>query len=196
VVSQLGLSLVLLIGSALLIRSLMALASVDLGFRPENVLAMEIRLPYAKYTNTAQRKAFFQPLLERLRALPHVQSAALFDGFGVTDTLGEEGYAAPFSLSGQTDTGLRHTAKWRPVTPDFFAALGVRFLRGQTLSDQDPDGVVIDEILAQKCFPGVDPVGQRLITEDEASGHNLHTILGVVDTVRSFDILAPVQGLV
>jgi putative ABC transport system permease protein len=135
-------------------------------------------------------------LLERLRALPHVQSAALFDGFGVTDTLGEGGYAAPFSLSGQTDAGPRHTAKWRCVTPDFFTALGVRFLRGQTLSDQDPDGVVIDEILAQECFPGVDPVGQRLITEDKASGHNLHTILGVVGTVRSFDILAPVQGMV
>jgi len=196
VVSQLGLSLVLLIGSALLIRSLMALASVDLGFRPENVLALEIRLPYAKYTNTAQRKAFIQPLLERLRALPHVQSAALLDGFGVTDALGEGGYATPFSLSGQTDTRLRPTAKWRSVTPDFFAALGVRFLQGQTLSEQDPDGVVIDEILAQKYFPGVDPVGQRLITEDGASGHNLHTILGVVDTVRSFDILGPVQGMV
>ena len=191
VVSQLGLSLILLIGSALLIRSLMALASVDLGFRPENVLALEIRLPYAKYTNTAQQNAFCQSLLERLRALPHVQSAALSDSWGVTG-----GYAAPFSLSGQTDTGLRHTAKWRSVMPDFFAALGVRFLRGQTLSDQDPDGVVIDEILAQECFPGVDPVGQRLITEDSASGHNLHTILGVVDTVRSFDILAPVQGMV
>ncbi len=191
VVSQLGLSLVLLIGSVLLIRSLMALAGVDLGFRPENVLAMEIRLPYAKYTGTAQQNAFCQSLLERLRALPHVQSAALSDSWGVTD-----GYAARFSLSGQTDAGLRHTAKWRSVTPDFFAALGVRFLRGQTLSEQDPDGVVIDEILAQECFPGVDPVGQRLITEDSFFGRNPHTILGVVDTVRSFDLLAPVQGMV
>jgi predicted permease len=191
VVSQLGLSLILLIGSALLIRSLMALASVDLGFRPENVLALEIRLPYAKYTKTAQQNAFCQSLLERLRALPHVQSAALSDSWGVTG-----GYAARFSLSGQTDTGLRHTAKWRSVTPDFFAALRVRFLRGQTLSEQDPDGVVIDEILARECFPGVDPVGQRLITEDSFFGHNLHIILGVVDTVRSFDILAPVQGTV
>jgi predicted permease len=191
VVSQLGLSLVLLIGSALLIRSLMALASVDLGFRPENVLAMEILLPYAKYTKTAQQNVFFESLLERLRALPHVQSAALSDTWGVTG-----GYAARFSLSGQPDTGLRHTAKWRSVTPDFFMALGVRFLRGQTLSEQDPDGVVIDEILARECFPDTDPVGQRLITEDSASGHNLHTILGVVDTVKSFDVLAPVQGMV
>lgn len=191
VVSQLGLSLVLLIGSALLIRSLMALASVDLGFRPENVLTMEIRLPYAKYTNTAQRNAFCQSLLERLRALPGVQSAALSDNSGVTDA-----YTAPFSLSGQTDAGPRHSAQWRSVTPDFFTALGVRFLRGQTLSDQDPDGVVIDEILAQKCFPGVDPVGQRLVTEDGSFGQNPHTILGVVDTVRSFDVLAPVQGMI
>jgi putative ABC transport system permease protein len=197
VVSQLGLSLVLLIGSALLIRSLMALATVDLGFRPENVLAMEILLPEAKYTKTAQQDAFFQSLLERLRALPHVQSAALFDGSNVADALGaNERYATRFSVSGQTDAGARHTAKWRSVTPDFFAALSVRFLRGQTLSDQDPDGVVIDEILAQECFPGVDPVGQRLITEDRASEHNLHTVLGVVGTVKSFDILAPVQGMV
>lgn len=195
VVSQLGLSLILLIGSALLIRSLMALANVDLGFRPENVLALEIRLPYAKYTNTAQKNAFCQSLRERLRALPGVQSAALSDSWGVTG-----GYPARFSLSGQTDTGLRHTAQWRSVTPDFFTALGVRFLRGQTLSDQAPDGVVIDEILARECFPGVDPVGQRLITEDRFEdglfGHNLHTILGVVETVRSFDIPAPVQGMV
>ena len=191
VVSQLGLSLILLIGSALLIRSLMALANVDLGFRPENVLALEIRLPYAKYTNTAQKNAFCQSLRERLRALPGVQSAALSDSWGVTG-----GYPARFSLSGQTDTGLRHTAKWRSVTPDFFTALGVRFLRGQTLSEQDPDGVVIDEILARECFLGVDPVGQRLIMEDRASEHNLHTILGVVETVRSFDIPAPVQGMV
>jgi putative ABC transport system permease protein len=200
VVSQLGLSLVLLIGSVLLIRSLMALASVDLGLRPENVLAMEISLPLAKYTKTAQQNAFCQSLLERLRALPHVQSAALSDGWGVTGILGEGGYTVRFSLSGQTDTGLRHTAKWRCVTPDFFTALGVRFLRGQTLSQQDPDGVVIDEILARACFPDTDPVGQRLITEDRFEdgffGHNPHTILGVVDTVRSFDILEPVQGMV
>jgi putative ABC transport system permease protein len=200
VVSQLGLSLILLIGSALLIRSLMALASVDLGFRPENVLALEIRLPYAKYTQTAERNAFCQSLLERLRTLPGVQSAALSDAWGVTGVMGEGGYTARFSLSGQTDTGPRHTANWQCVTPDFFAALGVRFLRGQALSDQDPDGVVIDEILAQECFPGVDPIGQRLITEDRFNdgffGHNPHTILGVVDTVRSFDILAPAQGMV
>ncbi len=195
VVSQLGLSLVLLIGSALLIRSLMALASVDLGFRPENVLTLEIRLPYAKYTNTAQQNAFCQSLLERLRALPGVQSAALSDSWSVTG-----GYTARFSLAGQTDTGRRHTATWRSVTPDFFTALGVRFLRGQTLSEQDPAGVVVDEILARECFPDTDPVGQRLLTEDRfkdgSFGHNPHTILGVVDTVRSFDTLTPVQGMV
>lgn len=195
VVSQLGLSLVLLIGSALLIRSLMALANVDLGFRPENVLTLGMRLPYAKYTNTAQQNAFCQSLLERLRALPGVQSVASSDSWSVTD-----GYTARFSLAGQTDAGLRHTANWRSVTPDFFAALGVRFLRGQTLAEQDPEGVVVDEILARACFPDTDPVGQRLITEDRfgdgSFGHNPHTILGVVGAVRSFDTAAPVQGMV
>jgi predicted permease len=196
VVSQLGLSLVLLIGSALLIRSLLALASLDLGFRPEGVLAMRILLPQAKYTDDAHRRAFFQPLLARLQALPHVRAAALFGGSYVDDALSSaERYATKFSLSGRADAGTQYAAKWRSVTPDFFAALDIRLLKGEGLTDQDPDAVVIDEALARECFPDIDPVGQRLITDDPF-GHNVHTILGVVGAVRSFAALEPGQGMV
>jgi putative ABC transport system permease protein len=196
VVSQLGLSLVLLIGSALLVRSLMALTSLDLGFRPENVLAMEVSLPSAKYTDDARRKAFFLSLFARLQVLPHVRAAAFFGDYYVSDALTSvERYTTKFSLSGPGAMGTPHVAKWRPVTPDFFAALGIRFLKGAGLTDQDPDAVVIDEALARECFPDTDPVGQKLITNDPVE-RNVHTILGVVGTVKSFGALEPGSGMV
>jgi len=196
VVSQLGLSLVLLIGAALLIRSLIALESVDLGFRPENVLAMHIRLPDAKYNKTAHYNAFFRPLLERLRALPGVRSAAaLFHGGDVADAFDlANGMDFSFSISRQADSKPGNSARWVSVTPDFFETMGTKFLRGQTLTDQDPDAIVIDETLARQCFPDADPIGQSLITDD--AGHNIHTIVGVVDTVRGFASPEPVKGKV
>ena len=78
VISQLGLSLILLIGAMLLIRSLLALQSIDLGFRPRNILAAGIQLPYIAYDEAVARDAFFQPLLERLQILPHVRAVAAF----------------------------------------------------------------------------------------------------------------------
>ena len=196
VVSQLGLSLVLLIGAALLIRSVIALQNVDLGFRPEKVLAMHIQLPQAKYTGFAQYNTFFQSLLERLRALPHIRSAAaLFDGHSVTDAFDfSDAFESSFSISGQADSGPGHSTRWVGVTPEFFDTMGIRFLRGQTLTDQDPDAVVIDETLARECFPDIDPIGQRLITDDPA-GHNIHTIVGVAGTVRDFQTPDPVKGV-
>jgi putative ABC transport system permease protein len=170
---------------------------VDLGFRPEGVLALEVRLPQAKYTETAQCNAFFQSLLERLRALPDIRSAAaLFSGHSVTDAFDpKSGYGPSFTIAGQTDPVPPPAAIWRSVTPDFFETMGIRFLRGGTLTDQDPDAVVIDARLARECFPGTDPIGKQLLTDDPF-GHNIHTIVGVVDTVRSLAALEPAKGVV
>ena len=196
VVSQIGLSLILLIGAALLIRSLIALESADLGFQPENVLAMNIQLPQAKYTERAQFSAFFQSLLERLRALPEVRSAAAYvHGMDISDVLiSNDVLDYDFFLAGQTDTAARHRARFMLVTPDYFAALGVRLLRGQTFAEGDRDTVVINEIFARECFPDTDPVGQSLSVGD--SGHDLRRIVGVVATVRSFETPNREQGIV
>lgn len=194
VVAQLGLSLMLLIGAALLIRSLIALEHIDLGFRPENVLAMSIRLPQAKYTQAAQYNAFFQPLLERLRTLPHVRSAAaLFHAGNAADAVGStQSGGSSFAIPGQADPRHANSAKWVSVTPSFFEAMGIRLLKGRTFTDQDEHAIVIDEVLSRECFPDVEPIGQRLITDDRLE----YTIVGVVGTVRDFQTPERVKGTV
>ena len=196
VVSQIGLSLILLIGAALLIRSLIALESVHLGFQPENVLAMQIWLPQAKYTEAAQYNAFFQPLLERLRALPDVRAAAAYClGLDITEALiPSEVLDQDFSVPGRADSAPRSRGRLMIVTPDYFAALGIRFLRGQTFIEGDPDTVVINEAFARACFPDTDPLGQSLYIG--RAGGPPQRIVGVVDTVRSFETPALKQGVV
>ena len=194
VISQLGLSLILLIGAMLLIRSLMALQSVDLGFRPQNILALHISLPQIEYKEAAARNAFFQPLLERLRTLPHVHSAAAFsDASDVADALASRSkYGTSLSIAGRADSEQEKSARWVSVTTDLFETLGIRLLRGRTFSDQEPNALVIDEMLARQYFPDSDPIGQRLVTD----GRFEHTIVGVVETVRSFEALVPVKGTI
>lgn len=187
VVAQVGLSLILLIGAVLLIRSLIALQAVDLGFRPENVLAMHVALPRMKYPETQQSQAFFDPLLQRVRALPDVRVAAL-----VSPEIdwGAGGAYIDVMLDGRPpEPGEQRYAKWMAVTPGFFQAMGIEVLRGRTFTDEDvqkgaSSGVVIDENLARKYFPDIDPVGQKM---------NGVPILGVVKTVRDFEVLAPLH---
>lgn len=195
VISQLGLSLILLVGAMLLIRSLMALQSIDLGFRPRNVLAAGIQMPYIAYEDAAARNGFFQPLLEQLRTLPHVRSvAALSDTFDVADALASRSkFGTDFSVAGRTDSGQKDSARWVSVTTNFFETLGIRLLRGQTLPDQDHTTVVIDEMLARQCFPDSDPIGQRLVTDE---GRSEHTIVGIVETARTFETVVPVKGTI
>jgi putative ABC transport system permease protein len=196
VVSQVGLSLILLIGAALLIRSLMTLAHVDLGCRPENVLAMQVRLPEAKYNGTAQFNAFFRPFLERLQALPHVRSAAaVFHSLEIADVLfPTDPFSLDYSVVGRPDSAPRHSARWMRVTPDYFAALGIRFLRGRPPAEEDQDAFVINETFARACFPDSDPLGQSL--SHGGLGDRPHRIVGVVSTVRSFDTPEPEQGVI
>lgn len=196
VVAQLALSLILMIGATLLVRSLVTLHSVDLGFQCDNVLALYVQLPEAKYTEGAQFNGFFWPLLERLRALPGVRSAAaMVHGTEINDVLtAETALSMDFSAAGPAESTPRRQARFVLVTPDYFATMGIPFLRGQTLTEQGPDNVVIDETFARQCFGDTDPVGQTLVMRD--SGDYQVQVAGVVDTVRSFDTPAPEQGIV
>lgn len=197
VVSQLGLSLVLLIGAALLIRTLVALQTVDLGFQPRNLLTMHIELPYAKYTETDQCNGFFGPLFERIRTLPGVRSVGgRVDDYSGTDITSSSGaYEKDFTITGPTGPGQPRSARWISVTPGFFDAVGMRRLAGRAFDDQDPNAIVIDEILARECFPDSNPLGQTFVMDDW-SGQHVHTVAGIVGTIRSFAAPGPVMGTV
>jgi putative ABC transport system permease protein len=198
VVSQLGLSMILLAGTALLIRTLMTLSTVDLGFRPENVLATSITLPMTKYANNSQHDSFFRPLLQRLEALPDVRSAAVvFDNGGGASAFDFSGnWEVGFTIAGQPDSGQKRSFRPVCVSPGFFDTMDIKLLRGQTLSDQNPKGIVIDEALANRCFSDIDPIGQTLISADQyRPGENLGTIVGIVRTVASLDTPGSAGGV-
>jgi putative ABC transport system permease protein len=185
VVTQVGLSLILLVGAGLLVRTLIALQQLDLGFQPRNVLAMTMILPEDKYAEPQPCRAFFEAFLPRVRGLPHVQSAGLSCGeLG----LGFAGYAgARFAVAGpeQPPKDQWDTAFLSIVTPDFFKALGAPLLRGRTFTEEDlvseTSHIVIDEHLARKHFGDADPIGQQI---DFPDSH--HTVVGVVKTVKDF----------
>jgi putative ABC transport system permease protein len=179
VICQIGLSLVLLMGAGLVIRSLISLQEIDLGFQPKGVVVMQIDLPIATYPRSEQCEAFIDPLLQRIAALPHVQSVgAMNDELDLSTGPDEAQVAVP----GQAPNDRSYTAQWQSVTPGFFDTLGIRFLRGRSFTDHDSSiTVVIDETLARRCFGDKDPVGQ-VITQE---GYPLH-IAGVVHTTREF----------
>jgi len=188
VVSQISLSLILLMGAGLLTRSLLALQSVDLGFRPENVVAMQIKLPDAKYPERHQRQAFFATLLERVRALPGGRSAAQMDW--LFDMSHSESMSTAVSVPGSTVVSSEpQEVQWARVSTGFFETMGIRLLKGRTFNDRDGiRNVIIDAELARKCFGDADPVGQKIASDIIAD----HTIIGVVDTTRDF--LTPKPG--
>ncbi len=181
VVSQVGLALTLLVGVALLIRSLIALQQLDLGFRPENVLTMRIELPQRRYPQGSQCQAFFETLLQRARATPGVQAAALATS---RLDLGASGGISPFFVDGRPKPDEPPRAKDVPVTAGFFDAMGIPILKGRDFTDSETQGVIIDENLARRFFGDADPIGQCV--------NGGTPIIGVVRAVRTFDTFTPV----
>jgi len=192
VVCQIGLSLLLLIGAVLLVRSLIALQRLDLGFRPENVLAVEIRLPDAKYPDTERCTACFDELLRRVRTLPQVRSAAL--AFGYQLQLGETDWSITISVPDHPPASPDQTprAKRQFVTTDYFETLGIRLLRGRPLTEEDGAYTVLaDENLVRRLFPHTEPIGKTLV---HGNGELVLTIVGVTSTTRDFQTTDPADG--
>jgi predicted permease len=190
--AEVGLTVLLLIGSGLLLKSYKQLRSTRLGCITENVLTMHIDLPEVKYREPAQRMEFFETLLGRVRALPGVRAA------GLTTTVPGEGYGGDngFLVAEHPPIPLDKTpyAIHRWVDPGYFAALGIPFLRGQTFDEnQRLDRVnetIISESFARQYFPVEDPLGKHLLT----LGQKPYKIVGVVGDTRH-DILERPQPI-
>lgn len=197
VVSQIGIALTLLMGAALLIQSLMALHKVDLGFQPRNVLIMHVEIPQMRYPQPQQQKAFFDQLLETVRATPGVRSAALAT---VRLELARGGTVELISIGSRpANRDELSEVDSRRVGRDFFETMGMPALRGRTFTEQDvrveattpPQNLIIDEALVHRYFPDVDPVGQRIYYSEKLSG----VVVGVVPTIKDFAEPAPARGM-
>lgn len=182
-IAEVALSIVLLVGATLLLRSFDRLTNVDPGFRADRVLAFRVSLPNASYREDHNRIAFFDTLLGRLEALPQVSAA------GMVQTLPMRGgYFLSFSVQGRPapKPAEKPSANHRAVSPRYFAALGIPLMRGRTFTDRDaekaPMVAVVDEAFVQRHFPGEDPIGRGLDIGNGTDG--FYDIVGVVGNVH------------
>jgi predicted permease len=165
VAAQLALSLVLLIGAGLMIRSLARLWTVSPGFNPHNVLTFNLSLPAAASRSPDGLRTYFRQLHEKLDTIPGVEASSLFAG-----SLPMMGDAAwPFWLEGEpkpvSDNDMK-LAMWYSVEPEYFKAMHIPLERGRLLTSKDdehaPFIIMVDEIFANKYFGNQDPIGKRI----------------------------------
>ena len=192
VIAESALSVILLAGAGMMIKSFVNLQRVDPGFATDNVLVVPISLTPAKYPEESQRQLFFDQLLQRIRALPGVQSV------GATSVLpllgGDRGNA--FSIEGRPPLppGQHLFAGTREVTPDYFQTMGIRVLKGRSFDTRDtlnsPFVVIINETMAQRFFPGEDPINQRL-SLSATPREPWFTVVGVVSDVHHTGLATP-----
>ena len=188
VVAQVALSLVLLVGAGLEVRSFLHLMKVDPGFDPENVLTLRVALPKKKYPDGDRQADFVQRALDRIRALPGVEVAAAVS----TVPFGENDFIFSFSVEGRPPAmpGQNPSASWYSVSPDYFRAMGIRLVKGRLLAEHDtqsaPRVTVINEMMARKIFPGEDPIGKRITMGIDSKA--VREIVGVVKNVKHYGL--------
>jgi putative ABC transport system permease protein len=203
VVAEVALSLVLLIGAGLMVRSFVKLRQVDPGFDSEDVLTLSVPIPFFKYRDPEARIGFFEQLKERVEALPGVVSV----GGGAPIPLGggDQYWVQPYGRDNATEEEWNsNRADYRGVLPGYIEAMGIRLLSGRTLTAADNqkgalDVVVVDEKLALSTWPSEDPVGKAMqIVRFDFESMQLKRvpvqIVGVVGHVRSESLAADGRG--
>jgi putative ABC transport system permease protein len=186
VVAEIALAVVLVMGAALLARSLATLAAVDLGFAPEHLLVLSTAVPAQNVEQAQHATAFYRDLLPELRALPGVTAAAGAMG-APPDPRSNGGYWIEGG-PGLADTGVQAPqAIFNVVTPDYFRTMRIPLEEGRDIRDSDtrdaPFVAVVNESLARAAFPGQSPIGRWIQCGLDSLEHM--TIVGVVGDVRT-----------
>ena len=184
-VSQVGFTLVLLVGAALLIRSFWLLNQVKLGFNPDQVLTMQMALPSYKYPENYQRAEFLNQLLPRLSALPGVESVAVTTSIPLTGSDTQSG----FEIVGRPPlTSNKPLVNVVVASPDFFKTMQIPLLNGRTFVEQDtekaPPVAIVNQAMVKSFWPNENPLGARLSTSLEG-GTVQREVVGIVADVRS-----------
>jgi predicted permease len=179
---EVGLTVVLLIGAGLLLKSYERLRSSNLGCITDNVLTMRFNLPDPQYKQPVQRMNFFATLLERVRALPGVQAAALVRAVPGQGYFGDNGFGIVEHPPLPIGQGQYAMTRW--ADSEYFATMGIPMLRGETFgANQRLDNAnetVISDSFATQYFPGEDPIGKHL----EMFGRRKFKIVGIVGDTR------------
>ena len=183
IVCEVALSLVLLMGAGVMVRSLLALRHVDTGFDPNNVLTMRVRLVQARYPAAPRRSAFFGAALQRVRALPGVTAA------GAVDTLPfDAGSSQTLRLEGYPPQRIPVAVQVRQVTPGYLRAMGIPVLHGRDIVDSDAEVLLVSQEAAKLYWGSDDPIGRRAILP-ALSKTVLRQVVGIVGDVKQRNLI-------
>ena len=186
VVSEVALSLLLLIGASLLIRSYQGIANANPGFNSHNLLSLRLSLPAAKYSTPDSIMSFFRRVSDRLKTLPEVESA------GTTYSLPMSTVALawePIAIEGYEPKNAQDfiISNVRIVSPEYFHTMGIPLLKGRYFDEHDTKGsqetVIVDETLAQRFWPNEDPLGKRV---QRGNSGSWRTVVGVISDAKQY----------
>jgi putative ABC transport system permease protein len=184
IVSEVALSLMLLVGAGLLINSFWRLLQTDAGFDPKGVLALDIPLSRATYTKDEQRSAAFEQLIGRMKTLPGVRDVSVVSNVPMTDF----DYELSFQVEGREPykPGEEAVADYTVVGADYFRTMNIGLLRGRVFTDHDtansPEVMVVSNAFVKQYFPNEEPIGRRIVFD--GNDKTAREIVGVVADVR------------
>jgi putative ABC transport system permease protein len=189
VTAQIAISIILLSGAVLLLRSFIQIEEQNLGMQTGGVLTVKVALPWSRYNTSQSVMNFYLRLEEALRRLPGTRAV------GLSDSVPPGGWQQGFRYSAlsvqgkpRPTPGTGGTVVSRSVTPDYFHALDIPIIRGRGFTDQDRAGneseVILSQLLAALLFRNEDPVGKRIQAAGSPSG-TLLTVVGVADNVKN-----------
>ena len=197
-VGEVALTLALSIGAGLLVKSFVKLMSVNPGLQADNVLTMSLNLPDAKYPHDQQKVDFFRRLIERVQALPGVNSAATISVLPLrSDFLNMRFNVAGFVVEGHPAIvrGQEPNADFRMISPGYFRTMGIALQKGRIFNEQDtqdkPKVVIINDTMVRRYFPNEDPIGKRLriIPTDSVP----YAIVGIVGDVKLYGLSSTIE---
>jgi len=186
VVAEIALSLVLLVGAGLLIRSYARVTSAYPGFDPHNVLSLRLALPNVKYKSQDEIAAFFKRASEHLKTLPEISAVGTSYSLPMStvalawEPIKVEGYAPKTAQE-------RIISNTRIVNPEYFRAMGIRIVQGRLFDEHDtkgqPQAVIVNEAFAERFWPNQDPIGKRL---QQADADGWRTVVGIIGDAREY----------
>jgi len=196
VISEIALTLTLLVGAGLVLKSFSRMQSLQLGYEPRGLFSARLELPWKTYSNREKIGTFNKALLDRVTALPGIQSA----GIGSNAPL-MGGWQTGFYREGSPPSSPSNmpSADLEVITGDYFQTFKAPLLRGRTFNERDtkdsPRVIIIDQEMAEQFFPGEDPIGKRLSVDagNDEEGYIMSEIVGVVPRMRfhAIDEMAP-----
>jgi predicted permease len=193
VVVEVAISLVLLVGAGLLMRSFISLQKVDPGFDPKNALTVSISLPKRKYPERDRQAAFYSRLIERVSALPGVKAVGAASHAPFSDAHWDGNFGSGFRIEGRAGAqeGDWGGASYYSVSPNYFRAMGIPLLRGRLFTEIDTKGAlrvaIINSTMAKRYFPNEDPIGKRIQLAGmlNSDPEVYREIVGIVGDVKS-----------